>query len=382
MLSEKKTVGKPIEILVVGQTPPPYHGQAVMIQTFLDGPYEKLRVHHLRMAYSDNMSEIGRFNVRKILHLFELIFLTCVRRFQIGPCHLLYPPAGPTLFPLMRDIAYLLCARWMFLGTIFHYHAAGVSGRVATLPAPLRLLANLAYGRAACSIRLSPYNPDDPRAFRSRHTYIVPNAITDHAAALYGAIPSKAPRSAGRAPRILSVGVLRESKGTLVLLDALAILMEQGFTFEADLVGEIENETVRGGIEQRMENPRLRQSVTLHGPLVGEAKWKVFREADIFVFPTFFESFGLVAVEAMQFAIPVVATRWRGVQSVVADGETGFLTPIKDPKATAESIARLLRDPDLASRMGVAGRRRFESEYRLDSFWERMEQAIVEATTS
>jgi glycosyltransferase involved in cell wall biosynthesis len=277
---------------------------------------------------------------------------------------------------------YLLCTRWLFLGTIFHYHSAGVSERVATLPAPLRLLANLAYGRATCSIRPSPYNPDDPRAFRSRHASIVPNAITDHAAALYGAIPGKAPGARGRAPRILSVGVLRESKGTLVLLDALAILMEQGFMFEADLVGEIENETVRGGIEQRMENPRLRQSVTLHGPLVGEAKWKVFREADIFVFPTFFESFGLVAVEAMQFAIPVVATRCQGVQSVVVDGETGFLTPIRDPGATAEAIARLLRDPELARRMGQAGRARYLAEFTLESFWERIEQAIVEAVSS
>jgi glycosyltransferase involved in cell wall biosynthesis len=379
-----ETADKPIDILVVGQTPPPYHGQAVMIQAFLDGPYEKLRMHHLRMSYSDHMTQVGRLSSRKILHLFELIFQTYVRRLRIGRCYLFYPPAGPNLFPLVRDVVYLLCTRWLFSGTIFRYDAAGVSERVATLPAPLRLLAHLAYGKATCSVRLSSYNPDDASAFRSRHSYVIPNAVPDHAAKLYGPSLEKFQKTPGSKPRVLFVGVLNESKGTLVLLDALAILLTQGFDLKADIVGEIESPIIRRKVEQRLKDPRLRNCVTLHGPLAGEAKWKIFREADVLAFPTFFESesFGLVAIEAMQFKIPVVATQWRGVQSVVVDGETGFLTPIRNPAATADAIARLLRDPERASRMGAAGRERYIAEYTMETFWKRMEQAIVESTCS
>jgi glycosyltransferase involved in cell wall biosynthesis len=372
---------KPIDILVVGQTPPPYHGQAVMIKLFLEGPYKEIRLHHLRMAYSANIAEVGKFNSRKVIHLFELIYKTFRLRRQIGPCHLKYPPAGPNLIPILRDVVYLLSTRWLFRGTFFVYHAGGVAERVAKLPVPLRMLARRAYDKADVSVRLSLYSPDDAGAFQSRKTYVIPNALPDTAGKNYASLLERAPKTAGNRVRILFVANLNESKGTLVLLDALAMLLSEGYRVEADLVGEITDPTVRAGIEKRMENAALQANVRLRGVLVGEDKWKAYCEADLFVFPTFYESesFPLVLIEAMEFQLPVVSTKWRGVQSVVADGETGFLTRIQDPAATAEAISRLLRDPELAMRMGRAGRARYLAEYTIESFWTRIERAIVES---
>ena len=376
-------VVKPVKLLVVGQTPPPYGGQAVMMRMFLDGTYKVVSLYHLRMAYSDDMSQIGRFDFKKIRHLFGLVVLTYLRRLKIGPCYLFYPPAGPKPLPIFRDVFYLLCTRWLFQGTIFHYHAAGISERIALFPLPLRVLAKLAYGGAICSIRPSRFNPDDPGALGSRNCFEIPNAAPDNALKMFG--PSLGRKREGSlVPRILFVGVLNESKGCLVLLDALRILLERGSRVRADLVGEIENEEIRTAIKGRLLDPSLERCVTLHGRLVGDAKWKMFSDADIFVFPTFFESesFGLVLIEAMQFEIPVVATRWRGVQSVVVEGETGLLAPIRDAEALAEKIACLLRDPELAARMGAAGRSRFLAEYTPEKFWERMEDAIVRSTST
>jgi glycosyltransferase involved in cell wall biosynthesis len=373
-----------IEILVVGQTPPPWHGQAAMIQEFLNGRYQKLQVHHLRMAYSNDLTQVGRFNLQKVLHLFELIYRTIEWRLRIGPCYLFYPPAGPNLVPILRDIVYLLCTRWMFRGTIFFFQAAGVSERVTSLPAPLRFLANLAYRKVICAVRPSSFNPDDPGAFEARNSFEIPNAVPDQALKTLGPSLGKEKTRVRDAHRILFVGVMNESKGTLIFLDAILLLLESGYSVEADMVGEIENPAVRAEIERRMAHPKLKQAVTLRGRLVGDAKWNMFRAADIFVFPTFYESesFGLVLVEAMEFGLPVVSTRWRGVQSVVADGETGFLVQIKDPAAVAERIALLIREPQRAAKMGAAGRRRFEAHYTVERFWERMEAAILKSVSS
>jgi glycosyltransferase involved in cell wall biosynthesis len=89
-----------------------------------------------------------------------------------------------------------------------------------------------------------------------------------------------------------------------------------------------------------------------------ELPW-VYNCCDAAIYPTIGEEpFGLVPVEAMACARPVVVTPSGGmVESVVAD-ETGFFVPKRDSKALAEKVLALLRDKALASRMGRAGRRR------------------------
>lgn len=62
----------------------------------------------------------------------------------------------------------------------------------------------------------------------------------------------------------------------------------------------------------------------------------------------------------------------RGVPSVVTDGETGLLGPIKDPAAMAERLALLLQDPRLRTRMGKAGRARFERDFGLPAYHRRL----------
>ena len=69
------------------------------------------------------------------------------------------------------------------------------------------------------------------------------------------------------------------------------------------------------------------------GTRTGTRQGRCFLDSDVFCYPTHFESetFGLVLLEAMQFELPIVATRWRGVPSSVEDGENGFLVPVRDP---------------------------------------------------
>lgn len=79
-----------------------------------------------------------------------------------------------------------------------------------------------------------------------------------------------------------------------------------------------------------------------------------YRAADVVVVPSRSESFGLVALEAAACGVPVVASAVGGLQSLVDDGETGFLVPDRDPRRFARAIARILDDPLLAASMSVA----------------------------
>ena len=72
------------------------------------------------------------------------------------------------------------------------------------------------------------------------------------------------------------------------------------------------------------------------------------------------------------FGLPVVATRWRGIPDVVADGETGLLVEPGDEAALADGLGRLLNDPELRARLGAAGRAGFEQRFTAARYAERM----------
>jgi glycosyltransferase involved in cell wall biosynthesis len=91
------------------------------------------------------------------------------------------------------------------------------------------------------------------------------------------------------------------------------------------------------------------------------------------------EPFGGVISEAMSVGLPVVATNHGGALDQVVDGVTGFLVPPGDPVALADAIERLLRDPELRRRMGVAARARAEQEFSLARMGQRIGELLVAA---
>jgi len=81
-----------------------------------------------------------------------------------------------------------------------------------------------------------------------------------------------------------------------------------------------------------------------------------YSAADVCVIPSYYESFGMVALEAMACGVPVVAARVGGLQSTVRDGETGYLIPWHCPEPFAERLELLLGNETLRSRLGKASR--------------------------
>jgi len=85
--------------------------------------------------------------------------------------------------------------------------------------------------------------------------------------------------------------------------------------------------------------------------------------ADVFALPSLFEGLPLSVLEAMAAAKPVVASRIGGTDEAVVDGVTGILVPPSDPAALAQAIRTVLADPQLAARMGGAGRARVHEAF-------------------
>lgn len=162
---------------------------------------------------------------------------------------------------------------------------------------------------------------------------------------------------------ILYVGRLEPLKGVDVLMHAMALVMAD---FDDPLClgiiggnGEGEDELSR--YERRLQALRrelgLEKMVLFLGAKEQTRLPYYYNAADVVAMPSHYESFGMVALEAMACGRPVVASAVGGLQHTVREGRTGFLAPADDPEAFAEPILRLLGDPPLGERLGREGAR-------------------------
>lgn len=103
---------------------------------------------------------------------------------------------------------------------------------------------------------------------------------------------------------------------------------------------------------------------------------QLYRAADVFVLPSYFDPFPLVLMEAMAFGLPVVASRSCGIPEIVTDSVTGALVRAGDVGDLAGALAALLRDPSRARAMGRAGRQRVLGSMRWDDVVARMAPAL------
>jgi D-inositol-3-phosphate glycosyltransferase len=160
-------------------------------------------------------------------------------------------------------------------------------------------------------------------------------------------------------PMILFVGRIQPLKGPDVAIRALHELRRpdaQLFVVGGSSGSEGDTEVERA--HQLVDELGLHDQVRFVPPQPHHILSTYYRAADVVVVPSRSESFGLVALEAAACGIPVVASAVGGLQSLVDDGETGYLIPERDPKLFAAAIADILDDPFLAASMSIAAAQR------------------------
>jgi glycosyltransferase involved in cell wall biosynthesis len=122
------------------------------------------------------------------------------------------------------------------------------------------------------------------------------------------------------------------------------------------------------------EDPVLHDSVTFLG--FWDDVREVIAAADVIVCPSRFESLGMVHLESMAMARPVVSMNNGGPAETMVDGETGYLVPPEDPAALADRVVALLRDPAQRTRMGAAGRARILAHFTAAGYAQQVSQLI------
>jgi phosphatidylinositol alpha-mannosyltransferase len=135
------------------------------------------------------------------------------------------------------------------------------------------------------------------------------------------------------------------------------------------VAGPGDTEQVRAALD-----PAFADRVHLLGLVSAADKPKVYASGDVYCAPnTHGESFGIVLIEAMAAGTPVVASDLEAFRRVLDDGDAGVLVPVGDPRALADGLAELLRDPVRRAALSVAG-----STAVLAYDWSQVTRQIVE----
>ena len=160
---------------------------------------------------------------------------------------------------------------------------------------------------------------------------------------------------------LLFVGRVEPLKGIDILLGAAAQVESESDCFVLVVGGD---DSTRDGEMEHLRDLAsqlgIAERVSFMGAVDHERLPLFYNAADVCVVPSFYESFGLVALEAMACGTPVVASRVGGLSVAVRDSETGYLIPWRCPEPFAERLELLLGNEELRHRFGQAAREEVE----------------------
>lgn len=264
---------------------------------------------------------------------------------------------------------YLLVARLDSKKVVAHIHEipTGLARRVLAQLVRSSHAALLFNSRATSSAF-----PSAPDRFRT----VVHNGVP-------GPAQAEPPRfAAGDRLRVLMLGRINDWKGQDLLVEALHLIPPDVRTnMDVRVVGDaFGDQPHRVDLEAQIVRLGLADQIALEGFVADPTPHLVW--ADVVVVPSRKpEPFGLVAIEAMAHARPVLAAAHGGLMEIVEHGRTGLLFEPNNVKALSTALMSLVSDPLRCAEMGAAGRKTFEARFTDKAFERNFTAALVLATT-
>jgi glycosyltransferase involved in cell wall biosynthesis len=338
-------------LLCVMQLPPPVHG-VTMINAQIAASAalaERFELAVLPLQFSDEISQLGVISVEKLLRAgtvaAKLVWHLATRR--PDAVYFTLAVQRPAVY---RDLALLSLVRAAGVPRIVHIHARPE-------PAVLPTLRHALHG--ATVILLSPLlRAELGDAVTETQVSYVANGVAD-----LGEIK----RERRKVPRVLFLSNLLVDKGPLVLVDALAELSRRGLAFEA---------TFAGAPSQAVELGKH----AYVGTVTGDARLQLFRDHDVFAYPSLRDAFPLAVIEAMSAGLAIVASEVGAIAEIT--GDAALLVPPNDPRRLADALAQLLTAPELRTELGRSARERYLAHYTIARFEDALAAAINSALST
>jgi len=388
-----------MKLLLFAHTPPPHHGQSYMVKLMLEGfggdqrrpgaaAETPVACYHVNARFSDGMDDIGKMRGGKGLRLLRYCAEALWCRFRYGVRTLYHIPAPGKRSALYRDWVLLLLCRPFFPHRVMHWHAVGLEAWLKREGYWWeRAISRRLYADADLGITLTEAFEPEAAAFRSRKIVKVPNGIPDLCPDYAHRIrPLREKRARERLThrsrseaspllyRALFLGHCTREKGVFDLLEAVALVNSDPASrlrVVVTMAGSFVSNREEAAIRERMARPDLAGAIHYIGFIGPEEKIRLLEEVDCLLFPSHWESFGLVVLEAMACGAAVLTTRCCALPELLPEDYPG-LVPVGLPGAIAEALLRLAAlDP------ADSLRARFEAHFTMTRYLDRLRAALL-----
>lgn len=355
-------------ILFILHLPPPVHGAAMVGKYIKDSELinSEFDCRYVNLATAADLEDIGKVGLKKLFSFLRLLreIRRQVKSFKPSLVYITPNAKGGAFY---KDFVVVEMLKMMGCRVVAHYHNKGVAMRQD------RWLDNGLYRHFFKGLKVillaEVLYHDVEKYVSKRNVFVCPNGIPDIQTQR---VISPSERQKGDVPRLLFLSNLIVSKGVLVLLDALRIVKEKGYSVACDFVGGETAELDSRKFQEEVTKRQLQGVAVYHGKKYGDEKEDFWSKTDFFVFPTYSDCFPLVILEAMQHALPCVSTREGAIPEIIADGRTGLIVDRKSVEQLADAIIRLAGDTTARMTMGEAARKAFEQHYRQEDFERKM----------
>lgn len=350
------------KILFIMQLPPPVHGVSVMSKIIYDSEHinEQFHCDYVNLSTSRTVNDLQRGKLYK-LWLALGVFTKAFYKLQFRRYKYVYItifPYGPSF---IKDSLIVLLAKLFFQRPILHIHSYGFRKHAAR--SRLRRVMYRFVFSGTELICLSDLLIEDMETIYKGPVYILPNGVPQ--------VNFKNDYNCSKEePTLLYLSNLIRGKGIYLVLEAASILKGKGYKFKVRVAGP-EGDVKYADLEREVERLGIRDVVSLLGPRFGEDKYTEYRNADLFLLPSDYDTFGLVLLDAMQFGVPGISSRIGGIPDVLGDGR-GVLISDVDAQKLAREVEELINNPALRKEMSEKGFGYFKLNFTTDIFEQRL----------
>ncbi|ALA61144.1 glycosyltransferase family 4 protein [Nitrospira moscoviensis] len=354
------------KILVIGPTPPPFHGVSVATEAVLKSALrERFRLEHLDLSDRRGIQHVDKPDLHDVV-LFLKQWWRLIAMLREERPAVTYLPLSQSTIGFLRD-SFLILPAWLSGSqVVLHLHGGNFrtwyDSRWFLMKASVRMVLRRVSYVAVLGESLRHVFDGLMAPYRIA---VVPNGISWPVVRKLPHEPHKPRRF-----RILHLSTLSRLKGALVLLSAIPIIVKVRRDVEFILAGPWSDEEDRRQAEAMIARHGLTGHVVFTGPVSTlDHKRSIYSSADLFVFPGVQqEGQPLVVLEAMASGLPVLFTDRGCLRDTVTEGECGLEVRSGDPKHLAEQILWFLDRPEEIERMGRNARQRFERFYTSERF--------------
>ena len=363
-------------LLIIGPTPPPYHGVSVATQVLIEAlGSSDFSVTHLDTADRRGIAHVDQPDLWDVI-LFLGQWITHLKVLFLKQPQLCYLPLSQSRIGFLRDSLFMIPAFLIRSSVVSHLHGANFCEVYEKGGAVFRWYVDTVLKRVAKFIVLGEMlKPIFYPWSKPENIVVVPNGVPECSVERQDRVESLEPGPL----RIVFLSTLSRPKGLFVLLDAVPLVAQEFPAVEFHIAGPWWGEDAEETARKQLAATQQTTRVTFHGSLTGMSKIEFLRTGDIFVFPGVQqEGQPLTVLEAMCAGLPVVATDRGCLRETVMEGVTGFIVPPHSPHAIAERLLQLIREPHTRHALGKNARLRYEQQYTMPAFAARMADVFAQ----